>query len=570
MSQAVMHELVEVGSEGLIGEIIRLNGDRATIQVYQNTSGLKLEETILGTGNPLSVELAPGLIGNVFDGIQRPLEVLKAATGSFIRRTRGIQPLSREKKWIFTPIAQVGTQLSSGDTIGTVQETELIEHRILMPPAIQGKVAQVAPQGEYTINATIVTIEANDTKTELSMLQKWPVRKPRPYARRLPASVPLVTGQRVIDTFFPIAKGGSAAIPGGFGTGKTIIQQQLAKWSDANLVIYVGCGERGNEMVDVLTSFPKLTDPSTGHPLMERTILIANTSNMPVSAREASIYTGITIAEYYRDMGYAVALMADSTSRWAEALREVSGRLEEMPAEEGFPSYLPSRLAEFYERTGVVETLGAKRHTGSICAIGAVSPPGGDFSEPVTQHTKRFTRVFWALDAELADARHYPAINWMQSYSGYISELEGWWNKQVDKDWNNYRQEAMLILQAEDDLKNIVKLVGPEALPDRQRLILETARVIRTAFLQQNALDAVDTYCTPEKQVKMLKVILDFHRSAERVVSKGTPIFKIMQLPEMQEILRMKISVPNDKVNLLDNLEERIKQRFGEVEASLR
>ncbi len=570
MSQAVMHELVEVGSEGLIGEIISLDGDRATIQVYQNTSGLKLEETILGTGNPLSVELAPGLIGNVFDGIQRPLEVLKAATGSFIRRTRGIQPLSRDKKWIFTPVTQVGSQLSSGDIIGTVQETELIEHRIVMPPAIQGKVTQIAPQGEYTINATIVTIETNDTKTELSMLQKWPVRKPRPYARRLPTSVPLITGQRVIDTFFPIAKGGSAAIPGGFGTGKTIIQQQLAKWSDANLVIYVGCGERGNEMVDVLTSFPKLNDPSTGHPLMERTILIANTSNMPVSAREASIYTGITIAEYYRDMGYAVALMADSTSRWAEALREVSGRLEEMPAEEGFPSYLPSRLAEFYERTGVVETLGAKRHTGSICAIGAVSPPGGDFSEPVTQHTKRFTRAFWALDAELADARHYPAINWMQSYSGYISDLEGWWNKQVDKDWNNCRQEAMRILQAEDDLKNIVKLVGPEALPDRQRLILETALVIRTAFLQQNALDAVDTYCSPKKQVKMLKLILDFHKSAERVVSKGTPIFKIMQLPEMQEILRMKTSVPNDKVNLLDNLEERIKQRLGEVEASLR
>ena len=345
-----------------------------------------------------------------------------------------------------------------------------------MPPNLQGKLTQIAPQGDYTITETIATIETNGAKTELSMLQKWPVRKPRPYSRRLPASTPLITGQRVIDTLFPIAKGGSAAIPGGFGTGKTITQQQLAKWSDANLVIYVGCGERGNEMVDVLTSFPKLTDPTTGHPLMERTILIANTSNMPVSAREASIYTGITIAEYYRDMGYAVALMADSTSRWAEALREVSGRLEEMPAEEGFPSYLPSRLAEFYERTGVIETLGTEKRTGSICAIGAVSPPGGDFSEPVTQHTKRFTRVFWALDPELADARHYPAINWMQSYSGYISELEGWWSKQVDKDWNSYREQTMRILQVEDDLKNIVKLVGPEALPDRQRLILETAQ----------------------------------------------------------------------------------------------
>ena len=355
---------------------------------------------------------------------------------------------------------------------------------------------------------------------------------------------------------FPIAKGGSAAIPGGFGTGKTITQQQLAKWSNANLIIYVGCGERGNEMVDVLTSFPKLIDPTTGHPLMERTILIANTSNMPVSAREASIYTGITIAEYYRDMGYDVALMADSTSRWAEALREVSGRLEEMPAEEGFPSYLPSRLAEFYERTGVVETLGSEKRIGSICAIGAVSPPGGDFSEPVTQHTKRFTRVFWALDPELADARHYPAINWMQSYSGYISELAGWWHKEVDKEWNSYREEAMRILQAEDDLKNIVKLVGPEALPDKQRLILETARIIRIAFLQQNALDPVDTYCSPQKQFKMLKIIVDFHRLAERVVSKGAPIFKITQLPITEEIMRMKTSVPNDKIKLLDDLEK--------------
>ena len=570
MAQAVMHELVEVGKEGLIGEIIRLEGERATIQVYQNTTGLKLNEPVLGTGNPLSVELAPGLVGNVFDGIQRPLEVLRALTGPFIKHARGVSPLSRDKKWPFIPKAKVGTKLAGGDIIGTVAETDLIEHRILVPPTLQGKLVQIAPQGDYTITEAIATIEANGTKTELSMLQKWPVRKPRPYSRRLPPSVPLITGQRVIDTFFPIAKGGSAAIPGGFGTGKTITQQQLAKWSDANLVIYVGCGERGNEMVDVLTSFPKLTDPTTGHPLMERTILIANTSNMPVSAREASIYTGITIAEYYRDMGYAVALMADSTSRWAEALREVSGRLEEMPAEEGFPSYLPSRLAEFYERTGVVETLGTEKRVGSICAIGAVSPPGGDFSEPVTQHTKRFTRVFWALDPELADARHYPAINWMQSYSGYIGELAGWWHKQVDKEWNSYREEAMRILQAEDDLKNIVKLVGPEALPDKQRLILETARIIRTAFLQQNALDPVDTYCSPQKQFKMLKIIVDFHRLAERVVSKGAPIFKITQLPITEEIMRMKTSVPNDKVNLLDDLERRMHQHFEQLEASLR
>jgi V/A-type H+-transporting ATPase subunit A len=570
MEQAVMHELVEVGSEGLIGEIIRLDGERATIQVYQNTSGLKLNEPVLGTGNPLSVELAPGLVGNVFDGIQRPLEELRAITGSFIKQVRGLPPLSRDKKWSFTPKAKAGAKLEGGDILGTVTETDLVEHRILVPPTMQGKLIQIAPQGDFTITETIGTIELNGLKTDISMLQKWPVRKPRPHNRRLTASVPLITGQRVIDTFFPIAKGGSAAIPGGFGTGKTITQQQLAKWSDANLVIYVGCGERGNEMVDVLTSFPKLVDPTSGHPLMERTILIANTSNMPVSAREASIYTGITIAEYYRDMGYAVALMADSTSRWAEALREVSGRLEEMPAEEGFPSYLPSRLAEFYERTGVVEALGEEKRVGSICAIGAVSPPGGDFSEPVTQHTKRFTRVFWALDSELADERHYPAINWIQSYSGYIEELAGWWRDKVDKNWNSYREEAMRILQAEDDLKNIVKLVGPEALPDRQRLILETARIIRIAFLQQNALDPVDTYCSPQKQTKMLKIILNFHSLAERVINKGAPIFKITQLPTTEEIMRMKTSVTNDNISELDDLEKRMKQHFDGLEASLR
>jgi V/A-type H+-transporting ATPase subunit A len=570
MEKAVMHELVEVGTGGLIGEIIRLEADRATIQVYQNTSGLKLGEKVLGTGSPLSVELAPGLVGNVFDGIQRPLEVLRSETGPFITQTRQQKPLSREKKWQFEPKTQVGTLLTGGDVLGTVRETELIEHKILVPPIINGKLTDIATSGEYTINQTIATVQTKDEKTELSMLQHWPVRRPRPYSKRLPTASPLITGQRVIDTFFPIAKGGSASIPGGFGTGKTITQQQLAKWSDANLVIYVGCGERGNEMVDVLTSFPELIDPSSGHPLMERTILIANTSNMPVSAREASIYTGITIAEYYRDMGYAVALMADSTSRWAEALREVSGRLEEMPAEEGFPSYLPSRLADFYERTGIMETLGKEKSTGSICAIGAVSPPGGDFSEPVTQHTKRFTRVFWALDPELADARHYPAINWMQSYSGYISELAGWWEKEVSKEWDNYREEAMRVLQAEDELKNIVKLVGPEALPDRQRLILETARMLRIAFLQQNALDPVDTYCSPQKQFKMLKIILVFHKLAERVVSKGAPIFKITQFPIMQEILRMKTGVPNDKADNLDELEQRMRSNFEELEATLR
>ncbi len=570
MKQAVMNELVEVGKDRLIGEIIRLESDKVTIQVYQDTTGLRLNEQVSGTGNPLSVELGPGMVGNVFDGIQRPLELLRKTTGPFIKQSR-LTPLSRENKWQFTPKAKVGVQIEGGDIIGTVMETDLIEHRILVSPNVRGKLLEIAPKGKYTITEAIATIEnVKNKKTELTMLQKWPVRKPRPYTQRLRHTKPLITGQRVIDTLFPIAKGGSAAIPGGFGTGKTVTQQQLAKWSDANLVVYVGCGERGNEMVDVLTSFPKLTDPTTGHPLMERTILIANTSNLPVSAREASIYTGITLAEYYRDMGYAVALMADSTSRWAEALREVSGRLEEMPAEEGFPSYLPSRLAEFYERTGVIETLGTEKRTGSICAIGAVSPPGGDFSEPVTQHTKRFTRVFWALDPELAGARHYPAINWMQSYSGYIGELEGWWSKEVSKEWNSYREETMRILQAEDDLKNIVKLVGPEALPSRQRLILETARIIRIGFLQQNALDPVDTYCSPEKQFKMLKIIVEFQKSADRIVSKGVPIFKIVQMPVVQEILRMKTDVPNDKVSELDDLGRRMHQHFEKLEVSLR
>ena len=570
LGDAVMHEMVEVGNDGLIGEIIRLEGEYATIQVYQNTSGLKLDEPVLGTGSPLSVELGPGLLGNTFDGIQRPLETIRELTGAFIKQARGVTALSRTKKWTFTPTAKVGAKLTAGDILGTVQETDLVQHRIMVPIGVQGKLTKLAPKGDYTVVDTIATLEVDGKKVEVQMLQRWPVRSPRPHVRRLFASDPLITGQRVIDTFFPIAKGGSAAIPGPFGAGKTVTQQQLAKWSNANIVIYVGCGERGNEMVDVLDSFPKLIDPTTGHPLMERTILVANTSNMPVSAREASIYTGITLAEYYRDMGYAVALMADSTSRWAEALREVSGRLEEMPAEEGFPSYLPSRLAEFYERTGVVETLGSEKRVGSICAIGAVSPPGGDFSEPVTQHTKRFTRVFWALDAELADARHYPSINWISSYSGYISELADWWHKNVDEKWNAYREEAMRILQAEDELKNIVKLVGPEALPDKQRLLLETARIIRIAFLQQNALDAIDTYCSPQKQFKMLKIIVDFHHLADSVVAKGAPIFKVTELPVTEDIMRMKSSIPNDQLSKLDEVEKKMYDNIAMLEATLR
>jgi V/A-type H+-transporting ATPase subunit A len=520
-------------------------------------------------GSALSVELGPGLIGNIYDGIQRPLEWIKEKTGAFIKRGMKTTPLPRDKEWLFNPKVKVGRKLVGGDVLGTVKESELIEHIILVPPNVQGNLVTIAEKGEYRIDENIAVVGTSEEEIKLKMFQKWPVRKPRPYRQRRLPSVPLITGQRIIDTFFPIAKGGSAAIPGGFGAGKTIMQHQLAKWSNADVIVYIGCGERGNEMVDVLSSFPKLTDPRTGRPLMERTILIANTSNMPVSAREASIYTGVTIGEYYRDMGYDVALMADSTSRWAEALREVSGRLEEMPAEEGFPSYLPTRLAEFYERTGTVETLGSEKRVGSVCAIGAVSPPGGDFSEPVTQHTKRFTSVFWALDKELADARHYPAINWIQSYSGYLSDLSEWWSKNVDKEWRDYREAAMRILQREDELKEIVKLVGPEALPERQRLILETARILRNAFLQQNALDSVDTYCPPIKQFKMLKIILDFHKLAERVVNKGAPIFKITRLSVLSEIMRMKNAVPNDKPQLLDEVYKKVQSQFSELEKGM-
>jgi V/A-type H+-transporting ATPase subunit A len=565
MTKAQMHEMVEVGIDRLIGEIIRLEGDVATIQVYENTSGIKPKENVIGTGAPLSADLGPGLLGNIYDGIQRPLEWLQEQTGAFIQRGTKTAALPKDKLWPFNPKSEVGKKVVGGDILGTVKETELIEHRILVPPVLQGKIVEMAKEGDYTVEDTIAIVDSNGSRIELKMSQKWPVRKPRPYKQRLLPIVPLITGQRIVDTFFPLAKGGTAAIPGGFGTGKTVMQHQLAKWSDADIIIYIGCGERGNEMVDVLTSFPKLSDPRSGRPIMERTILIANTSNMPVSAREASIYTGIMIGEYYRDMGYDVALMADSTSRWAEALREVSGRLEEMPAEEGYPSYLPTRLAEFYERTGIVKTLGSDDRTGSICAIGAVSPPGGDFSEPVTQHTKRFTSVFWALDKELADARHYPAINWIQSYSGALNELTEWWATNVGKEWRDYRDEAMRILQKEDELKDIVKLVGPDALPDRQRLILETAKILRNVFLQQNALDPIDTYCLPIKQFKMLRIIIDFYHLAERIVNKGAPLFKITNLSVLPEIMRMR-EIHNEKLQLLDELKKKMEYQFSELE----
>ncbi|MCD6089844.1 V-type ATP synthase subunit A [Candidatus Bathyarchaeota archaeon] len=570
MIGAQMYEMVMVGNERLKGEIIRIEKDHAVIQVYENTSGLKPGEEVIGTGLPLSVELGPGLIGNIFDGIERPLRALREKTGIFIRRGVNTPALSRDKEWYFTPKVKANAVVHGGDIIGTVKESELIEHKIMVPPNIQGRIIDIVGEGKYVVNEEIARVKVGDKIETLRMFQTWPVRRPRPYKRRLIPNSPLITGQRVIDTFFPIAKGGTASIPGGFGTGKTITQQQLAKWSDADVIIYVGCGERGNEMVDILITFPELSDPKSGRPLMERTILIANTSNMPVSAREASIYTAVTIGEYYRDMGYHVALMADSTSRWAEALREISGRLEEMPAEEGFPSYLPTRLGEFYERAGIVETLGSENREGSLSIIGAVSPPGGDFSEPVTTHTKRFTRVFWALDKELADARHYPAINWIQSYSEYIDNVSEWWSKNVSRDWRRYRSEAMKILQREDELKEIVKLVGPEALPDSQRLILEAAKMLRVAFLQQNALDPIDTYSTPIKQFKMLKMIIDFYDGARKIIERGVPIFKIMQLPVIAEMMRMKNEIPNDKVELLDKLYSRMKDSLLKLEESLK
>ena len=568
MTGAQMHEMVAVGKERLRGEIIRIERDTAIIQVYENTSGLKPGEEVIGTGRPLSVELGPGLIGNIYDGIQRPLTTLKRQTGIFIRRGVEASALPRNRRWRFIPRMKVGDKVFGGETLGVVAESSLIEHKILVPPNVQGRIADIAEEDEYTIEESIATVKMNDETRTLKMFHTWPVRRPRPYGRRIPPETPLITGQRVIDTFFPIAKGGSAAIPGGFGTGKTITQQQLAKWSDADVVIYVGCGERGNEIVDILSTFPELKDPKSGKPLMERTIIIANTSNMPVAAREASIYTGVTIGEYYRDMGYHVALMADSTSRWAEALREISGRLEEMPAEEGFPSYLPTRLGEFYERAGAVKTLGGE--VGSLSIIGAVSPPGGDFSEPVTTHTKRFIRVFWALDKELADARHYPAINWILSYSEYVDEISEWWSKNVDKEWRRYRSDAMRILQREDELKEIVKLVGPEALPDSQRLILEVARMLRVGFLQQNALDPIDTYSTPLKQFKMLKIIIDFYEGAKKIIERGVPIFRVLQLPAVAEIMRMKSEIPNDKIHLLDEFDLRVKSSLAELEKSVR
>jgi len=563
--QVGMLEVVEVGEDRMVSEIIGLERDILTIQVYEDTSGLHPGAPVFGTGMPLSVELGPGLLQSIFDGIQRPLPVLELRSGTFIGRGIKATPLYRKQKWPFTPVARAETTVQGGSILGTVPESTTIVHKIMVPPDVSGRVTWVAPPGNYVLEDPIARVKTKDgDEITLTMLHRWPVRRPRPYDHRLPPSELLVTGQRVLDTFFPLAKGGAAAIPGGFGAGKTVAQHQIAKWSNADVIVYVGCGERGNEMTEVLQEFPHLIDPRSSRPLMERTILIANTSNMPVAAREASIYTGITLAEYYRDMGYDVAIMADSTSRWAEALREISGRLEEMPAEEGYPAYLAARLAEFYERAGRVVTT--NQGQGSVSIIGAVSPPGGDFSEPVTQHTTRYIRCFWALDKTLASARHFPAINWLESYSEYVDETAEWWDHQGYPEWAAQRRQAMGILQRENRLRQVVKLVGPDALPDSQRLILETARLLREGFLQQNALDEVDSYASIEKQFKMLQVFLHFHERVERIISTGCPIVIIQRLPIINTLVRMKTSVPNSDVAQIDAIVADLDKQLNQVE----
>lgn len=550
MRDVQMHDVVRVSDQKLIGEVIELRDDMASIQVYEDTAGIGPGEPVYLTGEPLSVELAPGLIESIYDGIQRPLTEIYKAEGDRISRGVEVPKLDREKKWRFVPVAAVGDQVSAGDVLGTVEETPAVTQKIMVPVGVSGTVEWVF-DGEATILEPIAKIKTDKGETvELPMLQKWPVRRRRPYvSKRIPAE-PMVTGQRVIDALFPIAKGGVACVPGPFGSGKTVVQHQLAKWSDSDIIVYIGCGERGNEMTQVLTEFSELVDPRTGKPLLDRTVLIANTSNMPVAAREASIYTGITLAEYYRDMGYHTALMADSTSRWAEALREISGRLEEMPADEGFPAYLPSRLSEFYERSGYVRNLNGTE--GSITLIGAVSPQGSDFSEPVTQNTKRFTRCFWALDKSLAYARHYPAINWTLSYSEYIGDLSDWYRDNISPDFIKYREELCALLMEESSLMEIVKLIGADVLPDDQKLIIEIARVIRVGFLQQNAFHADDTYVPLEKQFKMMHVILHLYHRAKEVIARQIPISKLLATGLFDKLVKMKYDVPNDKLEMLD------------------
>jgi V/A-type H+-transporting ATPase subunit A len=573
LGTAGLFDLVEVGEKRIIGEIVRLEGDEAVVQVYEDNTGLKVGSPAISTGRPLSALLGPGLMGTIYDGIQRPLEKLYEHDGSFMKPGDRGNPLDPEKKWRFIPDPALSAKIAAGEkvsaspglTLGSIKETESITCRVMVPPNVKGgEIAFLIGEGDYTIYETAARTSLGE---EIKIAQWWPVRTPRPIAARLSPDQPLITGERVIDVFFPLSKGGTAAIPGGFGTGKTMTQHAVAKWCDADVIIYIGCGERGNEMTDVLTEFPELQDPRTGRSLMERTLLIANTSNMPVAAREVSIYTGVTLAEYYRDMGYHVAIMADSTSRWAEALRELSGRMEEMPAEEGFPAYLPTRLAEFYERAGRVRTLSGKE--GSVSIIGAVSPPGGDFSEPVTQHTKRFIRCFWALDRDLANARHYPAISWIDSYSEYAEEVQHWW-EQVNPKWTLVRRKSMDLLKQEQRLSEIVRLIGPDALPDEQKLILLAAQIIKDGFLQQNSFDDVDMYCVPDKQVRLLELIIEFYERAQTCIHLGAPMTKISETGLKEGMSRLKSTVRNDALGDLNSFEVKMRNTLEELERAYR
>ncbi|MBQ3285724.1 MAG: V-type ATP synthase subunit A [Ruminococcus sp.] len=557
-----MMEMVYVGQQKLVGEVIGITDRLTTIQVYEETTGLKPGDPVAGTGAPMNVLLGPGIIDNIFDGIERPLKAIEEQSGAFISRGAAVSSLDTEKNWTVTMKIKVGDELEGGQIYATVPETPIIEHRLMVPPALAGTVVEARPDGCYRLFDTVAVIEDEaGQRHELTLCQKWPIRTSRPVRDRLAPTIPLITGQRIMDTLFPIAKGGTAAIPGGFGTGKTMNQHQLAKWCDADIIIYVGCGERGNEMSQVLDEFSKLIDPKSNRPMTDRTVLIANTSNMPVAAREASIYTGITLAEYYRDMGYHVAMMADSTSRWAEALREISGRLEEMPAEEGFPAYLPSRLAEFYERGGRVEALCGEE--GSVTLIGAVSPQGSDFSEPVTQNTKRFTRVFWALDKALAYARHYPAINWIDSYSEYFNDLDPWFRENLGEEFIEYRNQISALLQEESSLMEIVKLIGSDVLPDDQKLVIETARVIRVGFLQQNAFHPEDTYVPLEKQKRMMEVILHLHEKVKEVVAREIPISRVTELGLFDKLTKMKYDIPNNRLEMFDEYIQDIDEQLA-------
>lgn len=559
---AKMYDVVKVGELGLIGEIIRLEGDLATIQVYEDTSGLRVGEEVYSTESPLLIELGPGLLSSIFDGTQRPLPNIMKDYGLFIVRGVTINALDREKKWAFTPKVKLGDTVGEGDVVGEVMETPQLSHKIMVPPGQGGKVTAIEA-GEFTVDQTVAIL---DNHTEIKPMQTWPAREGRPFKKKLDPELPLITGQRVFDTFFPIPKGGTAIIPGGFGTGKTVAEQTLAKWADADIIVYVGCGERGNEMCEVLTEFPKLIDPKTGQPLLNRTVLIANTSNMPVAAREASIYTGITIAEYYRDMGYDVAMMADSTSRWGEALREVSGRLEEMPGEEGYPAYLATRLASFYERTGRTVCLGKDERVGSVTVVGAISPPGGDFSEPMTQNSLRITGCFWALDTDLAHRRHFPAINWIKSYSLYIDQIQSWFTENLAPDAKDLRDKAMYLLQKESELQEIVQLVGPDALPESEKAILEVSRMIREDYLQQFAFDEIDGFCPLEKQYWMLKAILAFYDATVEALARGVTLQQVMELPLKTEIAHMKNLSHKNAADQIGKLIDRIGKEMASIE----